>query len=443
MNSVRILILFNLLWYGVFSTGLWFNLERRWSKWVTALVLAGIGLAYTTYGIYFEFSVSNSERMVTILRLVVAVLCYLLPAVLLFRDKWYKCLFVSSVCFVIQFASDLLSVAIVFPREMLYSMSMAEMPPQLEFVEVLTTTALMLSLTWLFTMLMRNRRYQLSAAEWVLFFLFPLSQVVLMSGWRFAPVAELDNNRVLVITLGIGSSVAADGLLFFAVRGMAQRRKLAGEKELLEQQIELQKKHYAALTRQYEDLRRMRHDIANHLETMKALLANGANQEAASYTEEAVNQFRYRSWLGKCDNPVVDAFLMAKLEELRRQGCEPTVQVTVPQEMEIANADLIAAFGNLLDNSAEACVEGPDQRLILNASVSRGFLTIRTENAAPPDKQQRSRRIRELPRGIGHQILSDLAEKYDGSFCAGEENGRYVATLILNTEAQHAADRTL
>ncbi len=443
MTTIQILLLFNLLWYGVFSAGLWFNLERRWSKWVTVLVLAGIGMAYVSYGILFEFPVSNSQRMVTILRLVVAVLGYFLPAVLLFRDKWYKCLFVSAVCFVIQLASDLLSVSIVFPADMLNSMSMAEMPPQLELLEVLITTALMLPLTWLFIMLMRNRRYQLSPAEWLLFCLFPLSQVVLMSGWQFVPFAELDNNRVLVMALGVGSGVAADGLLFFAVRGMAQRRKLAGEKELLEQQIELQKKHYTALTRQYEDLRQMRHDIANHLETMKALLANGANREAASYTDETAELFRYRSRLGNCENPVVDAFLMAKLAELRQQGCEPTVQVAVPQQMEIANADLIAAFGNLLDNAAEACARGPDRHLSLTASVSRGFLTIRTENAAQMHKRPRSRRIRELPRGIGQQILSDLAEKYDGSFRTGEDGGTYVATLILNTEVHHAADRTL
>lgn len=438
-----ILFFFNILWYAIFAAGLCGSLNRRFSWRTTVLILAVCGVSYTVYGIFFEFSNANSERSATVLRLLIALLAYFLPAVILFRDKWYKSLFVSATCFFIQLASDLLAVTLLIPREILNAMSMAELPPTLETVQVLMTTALILPLTWLFTMLMRRRRNQLAPAEWVLFFAFPLSQMVLLSGWQFAPLSELNVNRVLVMALGIGLSIAADGLLFLAVQGMAQRRKLAVEKKLLEQQVELQKKHYAALTEQYEDLRRMRHDIANHLETMKALLENGAHKEASSYTEEMVNAFRFRSRLGNCENPVADAFLMAKVAELKQQGCVPELRVAVPQEVAIANSDLVAAFGNLLDNVAEACAEGPDKHFTLSASVSRGFLTIRTENAARPEKAPPQRRIRELPRGIGQQILSDLAEKYDGSFRVDEGNGVYISTLILNTEAGHAADRDL
>ena len=443
MTTELMLFVFNILWYGIFAASLCLILERRFSWLVTVLVLAVCGIGYTVYGLLYEFSASNAERAATVFHLAVALSAYFLPACALFRDKWYKSLFVSGTCFVIQLVSDTLSTTVFLPSELLQNVSITTLSPELITACMLVTTALILLITFLFVLLMGNRKNRLAPTEWILFSVFPLSQVVLLGGWQFVSMSELNTDRVLVMALGMGLSVAADGFLFFAIRGMAQRRQLAAEKELLERQVELQKKHYAALTEQYEDLRRMRHDIANHLETMKALLENGAYAEASTYTADAVDWFRYRSQLGNCENPVVDAFLMAKLEELRQQGCAPELRVAVPRETAISNADLIAAFGNLLDNVAEACVEGAEKRFSLTASTSHGFLTIRTENAARKEKTPRIRRIRELPRGIGNLILSDLAKKYDGSFQAGEEDGVYTATLIMNTEESHAADRNL
>lgn len=443
MTSEAILSIFNTLWYGVYATALCILLQRRFGWLATILSFVGVYAVFLTYGLFFEFSVDNAERAASALRLLLMMFMYFVPAIFLFREKWYKSLFTGGVCFAMQLVADLLSATLLIPHEQLRSGSMADLPPNLVIVLELLTTALILFLTALFVILMRNRTFRLAPTEWILFCIFPVSQIVLLGGWQFVSMSELNTNRVLVMSIGMGLSVAADGFLFFAVRGMAQRRSLTMQKELLEQQVELQKKHYAALTDQYEDMRRMRHDIANHLETMKALLECGEYAEASSYTENAAGWFRYRSRVGTCENPIVDAFLMAKLEELKQQGCTPEIRIAVPRELPIANVDIIAAFGNLLDNVAEACAESGEGQFTLTAAVNHGFLTIRTDNPVGEKKQPHSRRIRELPRGIGHQILSDLAEKYDGSFRAGEENGVYTATLSLNTEVHHAADRNL
>ena len=62
--------------------------------------------------------------------------------------------------------------------------------------------------------------------------------------------------------------IAADAFLYLAVRGMAQRSALKAKNDLLSAQIDRQKEHYAALTAQYANIRRMRHDIAKHLDTV-------------------------------------------------------------------------------------------------------------------------------------------------------------------------------
>ena len=120
-------------------------------------------------------------------------------------------------------------------------------------------------------------------------------------------------------------------------------------------QIDLQKEHYSAITAQYENIRRIRHDISSHLYTMEALLKEGQYTEVAAYSAEVSEVCRYKSNLGRYENPIVDAFLFFRTEELKTQGYEIQTQVRVPARTGIPDADMVVAFGNLLDNAAEAC----------------------------------------------------------------------------------------
>ncbi|MFR7743058.1 MAG: hypothetical protein ACLU3I_07045 [Acutalibacteraceae bacterium] len=118
--------------------------------------------------------------------------------------------------------------------------------------------------------------------------------------------------------------------MYLAVRGMAQRSALKAKNDLLSAQIDRQKEHYAALTAQYANIRRMRHDIAKHLDTMQALLQSGQYQAAAAYSNEVSAQAQVQAHLGICENPIVDAYLFSRSQELERQGFRVQLRVLLP-----------------------------------------------------------------------------------------------------------------
>ena len=124
--------------------------------------------------------------------------------------------------------------------------------------------------------------------------------------------------------------IAADAFLYLAVRGMAQRSALKAKNDLLSAQIDRQKEHYAAITAQYETIRRMRHDIAKHLYTMQALLHSERYQSAAAYLDEVSAQTQVQEHLGVCENPVADAFLFSRSQELEKQGYHVQLRVLLP-----------------------------------------------------------------------------------------------------------------
>lgn len=303
------------------------------------------------------------------------------------------------------------------------------------FLVYLPLNALLLCLT---ALIFRRYGSRLTARDWLLYALFPVSQLILVESWYELLIVGPSAQAFYFQLAALLICIAADIALYFSIRGMAQRAELQAEKAILEKQIDAQREHYAALTGQYENVRRMRHDIENHMHTIHILLQNGRTEEAAEYASELQGR-DYRSSLGSCRHPVVDAFLYNRAEELRGQGVEVTADVSLPAWLHIANADLISAFGNLVDNAAEACRGAAEKRILLRARLSGGYLLIDTENpAAQPDGHKKERRIQELERGVGFHILRDLAQKYGGEFSAGVRDGLFRASLTLREGDEYA-----
>ena len=253
------------------------------------------------------------------IRGMIALVSFPLVDMVLFRDKWYRCLFCGVAAVLIMSAADLISAAVLLtPEQLRQGLTFQPIPVQLtSYAIFLSASAFFL---WMFTLLMNRYKYRLSGREWTLYLLFPVSQCLLLYGWMMLCRLDFSANRMWILLAGLVTCVAADAALFTAVRGMAQRVELQAENDLLAQQIDHQKEHYAAITAQYENIRRIRHDIANHLYTMDLLLKEGQYAKAQDYFAEVSQVSRYKSDLGSCENPVVDTFLYARAEDLKAQG---------------------------------------------------------------------------------------------------------------------------
>lgn len=233
------------------------------------------------------------------IRGMIALVSFPLVDMVLFRDKWYRCLFCGVAAVLIMSAADMISAAVLLtPEQLRQGLTFQPIPVQLtSYAIFLSASAFFL---WMFTLLMNRYKYRLSGREWALYLLFPVSQCLLLYGWMMLCRLDFSANRMWILLAGLVTCVAADAALFTAVRGMAQRVELQAENDLLAQQIDRQKEHYAAITAQYENIRRIRHDIANHLYTMDLLLKEGQYAQAQDYFAEVSQVSRYKSDLGSC-----------------------------------------------------------------------------------------------------------------------------------------------
>ena len=84
----------------------------------------------------------------------------------------------------------------------------------------------------------------------------------------------------------------------------------------------------------------MRHDIANHLYTMKALISEGKTEEAKDYASEVVKEDQAILRFPECENTVIASYLPRKAEEYHRKQISFEADIVLPADLEIANSDL-------------------------------------------------------------------------------------------------------
>lgn len=400
-------------------------LTRRFSLPITILCYAA--------GWFLGMYLTNSLAYASLIRYLSSVLAYTVPPLLLFREKWYKSLFVSVMVMVFMTISDIITVTLLYTPEMLKE-GVGAQTPIMQFAAFALCLPLNAFFLWLFALILNRYKNQLSTTEWLLYPLFPLSQFVLLYGWIAAAREALTFSRIGFLLAAMGVCVIADFALFFTIRSLAQKGRLRSENELFSRQLSIQKGHYSAIVAQYESIRRVRHDIADHLYTIESLLSQGNYAYAQRYAAQVKDSCSQAFRLGICENPIVDAFLFSRTEELRKQGFDIAIQVAVPSHSSILDTDLIIAFGNLVENAVEACQSAGQKSFSIRAMKEKGFLSIETQNPVSEIPVGKQKRIPELERGIGFRILKELAHRYQGSFVYQVQSGVFCANLILKEE---------
>ena len=401
-------------------------LERRFSVGSTVLLWLGAYVLWALTAMLFPYT--------SLMRTVGGNLIVFAAPFAIYKGKWFRILFKTGLTQVAMLISDLICFFVFTNlRPALGNPLGVEAIPLIERVGTyLLYLPLQALLLFLAARVFSGYLNRLNNRDWLLFTLFPVSQVVLISSWYLAVGNGLTLGVMLLLLGALALSLTADIAMYFAMRGMTQRAMLLAEKAQTEKLLKVQHEHYAALAAQYESIRRMRHDIDNHLHTIHILLNEGQLAEAKAYSAELQERSRLKSDLGSCQNPILDAYLFHRVEELKERGIEVREKIVLPEAMKIANVDLISAFGNLLDNAAEACAGAREKWINVSAGVINDYLVIEIENPLPENRTaEKGRRIPELERGLGSSILNEKAEKYNGKYSTEAASDTFRAVLML------------
>lgn len=245
---------------------------------------------------------------------------------------------------------------------------------------------------------------------------------------RTPEVYPMDFTSAIVVTLPFVLLSSISLLVTMVVLS----RQEAIEKE--RQIAQLSQSYYTQLEQQQVQVRRLRHDMANHLQTMAALSA----EEVKPYLNLLINDSALQSGKHFCENNIANVILAAKNAQMQDEDIEAEILVSLPQKLPFADTDICVLFGNSLDNAIEACRKVPvDQRHIsIKSRADKGIFAFQVENPCQEKLQQKKGHLLSSKsdpdnHGFGTRSIQSIVQKYNGTVTFTSDSNTFELLLYL------------
>lgn len=206
------------------------------------------------------------------------------------------------------------------------------------------------------------------------------------------------------------------------------------------EQLAIQLRHYEEVVEKNRSIHAFRHDYANNLLSIGALLDAGQTEDAREYVQQLQGDVQSAANAFTTGNYLADAILSDKETKAQADGIQITFDGTVP-DAGIGNHDLCTILCNLLDNAVRGCRDCAPCTVEVTGreTADRWLLTVRN-----PVKQKIRIKNGTVPtskadkenHGIGLAIARRTAEKYNGYVDLQCDDRTFTAEvgLMLNRE---------
>ena len=208
--------------------------------------------------------------------------------------------------------------------------------------------------------------------------------------------------------------------------------------ELVLNQISDMKKHIGEVEKLYRDIRSMRHDMGNHIQTLEHLVAHNNMDDAAEYLEHLKNEWDEVSLEIKTGSPVIDVILMEKLREAKERQIRFLSDFHYPQNTKLNAFDLSVIMNNALNNRMEN-VSGDDPYISISSFRKNSIFMITIKNSfggqlnfGDSDLPETTKSGRE--HGMGLNNIRRVARMYMGDISLEQGNEEVILSIMMQVE---------
>ena len=219
------------------------------------------------------------------------------------------------------------------------------------------------------------------------------------------------------------------------------------EKELIAQQNEYYAKQFALQQASEDYVKKTRHDMANHLTALGALIENRQIEESRTYLEKIRHNLKPTGLFSNTGNPVVDGLVNSKLQGCRQTGIQLSYDAAIPADLDFDAFDLTVILGNLLDNALdalkkEACA---DKQLQVMLGLKHNSLIIRVKNTYDGRLEKHgdgflTTKENKKVHGIGLKNVQTITANHLGIFDATYDSLWFSVSVVLPLQPMQAVD---
>lgn len=186
------------------------------------------------------------------------------------------------------------------------------------------------------------------------------------------------------------------------------------------------------------EVRKLRHDLTNHLEVISSLCREGDYEEVRKYSEQLSHKIPCFDSRISTGNQVADLVVASKSRICEANGIAFEFSGTLKNLGAMTSPDICGLLANAYDNGIEACLSQPQAYIRTRVNTTRNYTVIEIVNPVSEAAQVRGGRPGTTKRdkkahGHGIEIMKQIAKRYNGSCSVRCDGKEFQVKIVLLT----------
>jgi hypothetical protein len=275
----------------------------------------------------------------------------------------------------------------------------------------------------MFELFIRRRKSKLEIKNVAfnnIFILIAFNVILVLGGVAvFTNVANTEVDLYTVIQYILGAIFLTTMVTFYLIFKIEKESKKEIETRLKLQQIELELKQNKDIINITDNLRKLRHDMNNHIGLIKSLIYDQKYDELREYVDDLYHDVAVANEYIVLENKALSVLLNSKKEKAKELEVDFQSFVAA-SDFNIPEKDICVLFGNILDNAIEAASKAVNSKFVtMSIQKTESGCIIQCENSIgekPVVKKGKflSSKSDKNLHGIGTGNIIDVVNKYNG-----------------------------
>ncbi len=222
--------------------------------------------------------------------------------------------------------------------------------------------------------------------------------------------------------------------VYLLINQVKKLEKQKYELKRLSDRYGYQQEKYMEAVGVWNSIRKVQHDIKNHLIAIKGELDADNVEECKQYVSSLIPQTEQMGKLIKSDNNILDYLINSKLCDLK--NTQVIVSGVVGDLSDISDRDLVSIFGNIIDNAVEA-ISGLEEKrieLLFNRHEDNRLIVCKNtigKSVLESNSELKTTKSDISSHGLGHIIVEETVSKLGGMIEYTEDSDMFIVQIIL------------
>lgn len=225
----------------------------------------------------------------------------------------------------------------------------------------------------------RSQRYQ--AKEMIYLIVLPTSTCLFL--YLFNQISyTLSNELEILFVIFSILLVAANFVAYFVCEKIIDKNLQNEKLKQIEYKKEINEKSYRLIQEKYNELKILVHDFDKYCNYIDSKIADG-QEDVQALTKKIKDKSKEFLIVEYTNNRALNILLSQKVKECNEKQIDFQIYSQSVDVSFIEESDVIAIFGNLIDNAIESCMVSEAKKIFLQIkTLNDKFLVINLENSS-------------------------------------------------------------